>query len=386
MNGLKNYKLRDVIDRFIDYRGKTPRKVDAGIPLITAKIVKGGRIVEPTEFIAEEEYDSWMTRGYPEFNDVILTTEAPLGEVALLKDPKVALAQRIITLRGKPDVCDNIYLKYYLQSSYGQASLHARSQGSTVEGIKSAELKEMEIFLPDLNTQKEIAEILSSLDDKIDLLQRQNKTLEAMAETLFRQWFVEEAEEGWEEDVLEKYVYFDPKEKIDRNKEYQFFEMKCLSNVDMNVSDGVYRTVSSGSAFRNFDTLLAKITPCLENGKTGFVMHLGEDEVARGSTEFVVMRSKGFVSPYWIYCLARNNDFREKAIQSMTGTSGRQRVQIDELRNIKINGVRKRMSKFHDTVSPFFLKTKSNQTQVRTLIQLRDALLPKLMVGEAEAM
>jgi type I restriction enzyme S subunit len=109
-------------------------------------------------------------------------------------------------------------------------------------------------------------------------------------------------------------------------------------------------------------------------------MHLDEGEVARGSTEFIVMRSKGLVSPYWIYCLARDSDFREKAIQSMTGTSGRQRVQIDSLRNMKVRLNIKRMVEFHEAVSPFFSKIKSNQTQ--TLSQLRDVLLPKLMNGE----
>jgi type I restriction enzyme S subunit len=126
-----------------------------------------------------------------------LTTEAPLGEVALLRNKKVALAQRVITFRGKKELCDNAFLKYYFQSNVGQASLLSRAQGSTVEGIKSAELRELEVSLPPLPEQKSIASILNSLDDKIDLLHRQNKTLEALAETLFRQWFVEEAEERW---------------------------------------------------------------------------------------------------------------------------------------------------------------------------------------------
>src|SRR5947199_6715555 len=100
----KEHKFKDVIERFIDYRGKTPRKMERGIPLITAKIVKEGRLLEPAEFIDEADYQEWMTRGYPEVNDVVLTTEAPLGEVALLRDKNVALAQRIITLRGKEGI------------------------------------------------------------------------------------------------------------------------------------------------------------------------------------------------------------------------------------------------------------------------------------------
>ena len=120
MSEWKEHVLEDVIDRFIDYRGKTPKKTDVGIPMVTAKIVKAGRILEPNEFIAEEDYDAWMTRGLPEIDDVVLTTEAPLGEVALIKDKKIALAQRIITLRGNKSYLHNPFLKYYLQSATGQ--------------------------------------------------------------------------------------------------------------------------------------------------------------------------------------------------------------------------------------------------------------------------
>jgi type I restriction enzyme S subunit len=90
------YKLEDALDALIDYRGKTPRKTASGIPLITAKIIKDGRIERPTEFIAANEYDSWMRRGLPKKGDVVLTVEAPLGEVAQLGGEKVALAQRVV--------------------------------------------------------------------------------------------------------------------------------------------------------------------------------------------------------------------------------------------------------------------------------------------------
>ncbi|WP_427501578.1 restriction endonuclease subunit S [Methylomonas sp. MED-D] len=206
MSEWQEYLLEDVIEKFIDYRGKTPTKTDSGIPLITAKVVKSGTILPPNEFIAPEDYDSWMTRGLPEIDDVVLTTEAPLGEVALIKDKNVALAQRIITLRGNKKLLFNPFLKYYFQNQTGQHELQARASGTTVFGIKASVLKKVPISIPDLAEQKAIANLLSSLDEKIDLLHRQNKTLEAMAETLFRQWFIEEAKEDWEFVELGNYV------------------------------------------------------------------------------------------------------------------------------------------------------------------------------------
>lgn len=190
MANWKEYRLGDAAD-FIDYRGKTPTKVTSGVPLITAKIVKNGSIEEPFEFISLEDYPKWMTRGYPEIGDVVLTTEAPLGEVAQIKNKNVALAQRIITIRGHRGKINNGYLKYFLQSEKGQGRLKERETGTTVTGIKSSELKLVSISAPEYEVQTAIAEILSSLDDKIELNNQINKNLEALAQALFKQWFVD---------------------------------------------------------------------------------------------------------------------------------------------------------------------------------------------------
>ncbi|HRH76047.1 MAG TPA: restriction endonuclease subunit S [Cellvibrionaceae bacterium] len=187
----KSMPLEEWMEAIIDYRGKTPAKTSAGIPLITAKIVKAGRIMEPEEFIAEEDYETWMRRGMPKPGDVVLTTEAPLGEVAQLDDRKVALAQRIITLRGKPDLLDNTYLKFALQGSFIQEQLHGRASGSTVTGIKQSELRKMPLSFPNIQQQKSVAKILGSLDNKINTNRRINQTLEAMAQAIFKSWFVD---------------------------------------------------------------------------------------------------------------------------------------------------------------------------------------------------
>ena len=183
--------LENLLDKLIDYRGKTPKKTLSGIPLVTAKIVKNGTINGYTEFIPEEDYNKWMVRGFPKVGDVILTTEAPLGEVALLKEEKVALAQRIVCLRGKDNVLDNTYLKYYLQSGKGQKSLSARESGTTVTGIKQAELRRVDIEYPTYEDQRRIASILSSLDRKIELNNKINADLEEMAQAIFKNWFVD---------------------------------------------------------------------------------------------------------------------------------------------------------------------------------------------------
>jgi type I restriction enzyme, S subunit len=187
----KAQPLEDCMAAIIDYRGKTPRKTLSGIPLITAKVVKGGRIEKPDEFIAEDDYEAWMRRGMPEAKDVLITTEAPLGEVAQLGSERVALAQRLIALRGKQGILDNTFLKFLMQSSGVQDQLRARASGTTVLGIKQSELRRVMLTLPPFTEQRAIAHILGTLDDKIELNRSISETLEKMAHALFKSWFID---------------------------------------------------------------------------------------------------------------------------------------------------------------------------------------------------
>lgn len=298
MSEWKEYLLEEVIEKFIDYRGKTPQKTSSGIPLMTAKIVKGGRLLEPTEFIANEDYSTWMTRGFPEINDVLLTTEAPLGEVALVKDKNVALGQRLITLQTKKKLCDSVFLKYYLQSFEGQSTLQSRASGSTVEGIKSAELKKIEISLPPIDEQKSIASILSSLDDKIDLLHRQNSTLEKMAETLFMQWFVEEAIVQSENQIL----LGDLIESVSITHKFPNNNVVFLNTSDIYlgnvlVHDPIDVKTLPGQAKKTIekdDILFSEIRPA--NGRWAYIDFEADNYVV--STKLMVLRSKGNTSVY----------------------------------------------------------------------------------------
>lgn len=187
----QTFPLEECLDALIDYRGKTPKKTDSGIPLITAKIIKNGRIETPTEFIAIGDYDTWMRRGIPECGDVVLTVEAPLGEVAQLGSEKIALAQRVVTLRGKRNFLDSTYLMYWLQSENATEQLKARATGTTVLGIKQSELRKVQITVPPYDYQVEVASILKALDDRITLLHETNKTLEFIAQAIFKSWFVD---------------------------------------------------------------------------------------------------------------------------------------------------------------------------------------------------
>ena len=184
-----SYQLQEVCS-FIDYRGKTPPKTSHGIPLITAKIVKGGKILPPTEFIADEYYDEWMRRGIPRKGAVLFTTEAPLGEVAqITTDEKLAFAQRIIILQADESRLCNDYLLYALQHGTLRNRILSKATGTTVTGIKAAELKTVVIDLPPLSVQKRIASICKSLDSKIAINEKINDNLLQQLQAIYQAKF-----------------------------------------------------------------------------------------------------------------------------------------------------------------------------------------------------
>jgi len=177
--------------RFIDYRGKTPEKTTSGIPLITAKNVRDGFIdPEPREYIAEANYDSWMTRGIPQIGDVLFTTEAPLGNAAqITSTDRFALAQRLIALCPNRELLIGGFLKDVLLSKRMREIIFARQSGTTVYGIKASVLKEIRIPVPPLAIQQAIVAEIEAEQALVaanrELIARFEKKIQA---TLARIW------------------------------------------------------------------------------------------------------------------------------------------------------------------------------------------------------
>lgn len=419
-NELVVLPLEDCLDALIDYRGKTPRKTDFGIPLITAKVVKSGRIETPDEFIAEEDYGSWMTRGYPEIGDVVLTTEAPLGEVAQIKFLPIALAQRIVTLRGKRDLLDSNYLLYLLQSQDMQAKLVSRSSGTTVMGIKQSELRKIEVALPPIGEQRAIAHILSMLDDKIELNQKQNQTLEAMARALFKAWFVDfepiraklegrwqrgktlpglsahlydlfpnrlidsnmgEIPEGWEITSLSEYSSLNPESwtKRTRPEQIQYVDLsntkwgriECVTNYEADNAPSRAQRV-----LRPQDTIVGTVRP--GNGSYAFI----SEEGLTGSTGFAVLRPLRRECSEFVYLAATSRENIER-LSSLADGGAYPAVRPDIVSATQVLRVEQQLIKeFSRLVSPMLLGMADNERTSQSLAQLRDTLLPKLISGE----
>ena len=165
-------RLRRAVCKFVDYRGKTPEKSASGVPLVTARNIKNQSIdfSLSEEFIPEELYPQWMVRGRPERGDVVITTEAPLGETAQVVDTGIALAQRVILLKVEATKITNDYLKCHFAADSGRMELRTRATGSTALGIKASHLKSSLIAVPSMCEQNEISRTVRNESEEVDVL------------------------------------------------------------------------------------------------------------------------------------------------------------------------------------------------------------------------
>jgi type I restriction enzyme S subunit len=255
------------------------------------------------------------------------------------------------------------YLYYYLISEEGQFEIRIRNVGSTQPKLPLYNIKALPIPLPPLPEQRAIAGVLSSLGDKIDLLHRENETLEALAETLFRQWFIEEAEDDWEEGVLGDLI------KLEYGKGLK---------KSIRTGTGFPVVGSSGIIDHHSDYLVEGPGIVIgRKGTLGEVIYLSENFYPIDTTFYI--KTKSF-SPnlYFEKFLVSSMNF-----QNMNTDSAVPGLNRNLAESIKISiPPQTKITRFNEMVDPFFQKQISNNNQIYTLENLRDTLLPKLMSGE----
>ena len=199
----------------------------------------------------------------------------------------------------------------------------------------------------------------------------------------FQDSFLGPIPKGWIAKPLPEAIEVNPRRSLKPGTVAPYLDMKNLPTQGHSAEEVINREFTSGTKFQNGDTLLARITPCLENGKTGFVDFLADDQVGWGSTEYIVFNPKPPLPSQFGYLLARSDALRSHAIQNMTGTSGRQRVPSECFKTFWLAVPPIEIAhRFSELTAPLMAKIKSNADQSRTLATLRDTLLPKLLSGE----
>ena len=299
---------------------------------------------------------------------------------------------------------DNAALKEVLPKDYARP------------GLNRHDLHQATIRYPTrVADQRAIGHVLGVLDDKIELNRRMNDTLEAMVRALFKSWFIDfdpvrakqegrdtglpnhlsalfpdrlvesaigDVPEEWEVLPLPELIEVNPKRTLRRGQAAPYLDMANMPTNGHSPDTVIERPFGSGTRFINGDTLVARITPCLENGKTAYVDFLDGGVTGWGSTEYIVMRPKPPLPNVFAYCLARSSRFREFLIRNMSGTSGRQRVSPQVLSQFLLPVPSERCAvAFGEAVRPFVARARDAALESDQLAAIRDILLPALISG-----
>lgn len=399
MEEWKEYKLGDVCIELSDGLHKAPKFINGGDYIfVNAKNIKDGFIVDndPTKKSSYEEYVKYSSP----LNEtsILYSIDGTIGNVALYRGEKCILGKGACYLNPNPLKLDKMYLYYELQSPYFKSYIDKMSTGSTIKHISLKTMRNYEMMLPSIAEQRRIASILSSLDDKIEVNRRINENLEAQAQALFKSWFVDfepfrdgefvESElgripKGWRVGTLSEVAFINPQRNLKKGTNATYLDMKNMPTTGSFPSKWEYKDFNGGMKFQNRDTIMARITPCLENGKVAYVNFLKENEVAFGSTEYIVMTTKDGFMPEILYFLCRDEAFKGYATKNMNGSSGRQRVSGETIGNYKIvippKSQVEQLALYYKGIMDLVRK---NGLESRRLATLRDTLLPRLMSGE----
>lgn len=437
-----DHRLDEITEFIFDCPHSTPKWTEEGVLVLRNQNIRNGRLdLSSLKFTNEAGFKARIKRAKPVAGDLVFTREAPMGEVCQVPDGlRCCLGQRMVLIRADGRVADSRYLLFALQSPYLQHQISwNEGTGTTVSNIRIPNIQAFKIPSPPLPEQKAIAHVLGALDDRIELNRRMNETLEAMAQALFKSWFVdfdpvidnalasgkkipEELSDrakvraalgdkrqllpeeirtlfpnqftysdelgwiptGWEVKPIDEALEVNPRVPFKKGEVAKFVDMKALPTSGFSVADVITKSYSGGAKFNKGDVLLARITPCLENGKTAVVDFLDDGEVGFGSTEFIVLRGKGAIHTPFVACLARHNRFRDHCTQSMVGSSGRQRVQnaCFSYYYLALPPGDELLKAFNDLANGTFTKYVHLREQSKVLANLRDTLLPKLLSGE----
>lgn len=415
-------------------RMKADLYVASGVPVIRGTNISAGRTFSGDfVYVAAKTADS-----IPACNvfggDLVFPHRGAIGEVGIVPHDGIRymLSTSLMKLTCNPNLANPQFLFYFFRSPAGRHELlkNASTVGTPGIGQPLTSLRSIRVPLPPRSEQDRIVAILGSLDDKIELNCQINRNLEAIARRLFKSWFVDfdpvrakvhlrhqhpkwnnaklsqhalphipatiaelfpdklhdsaigSVPDGWRVATVPDAIELNPSRSLPKRAMAPWLEMSNMPTDSARARAWEYREFGSGTKFINGDTLVARITPCLENGKTAFVDFLNDGEVGAGSTEYIVLRPKSPLPPCFAYLLARTEPFRQHLIANTTGTSGRQRAPATCLNSFPVTIPPSAIAEhFAHTVSPLFAQMKVNDEQSATLTQLRDKLLPRLLSG-----
>ena len=362
--------------------------VQEGFPIIDGANLKGFKVTDNiTKFVTAEKAHS-LERSIAHRGDVVSTISGTLGQIAYIpNDSKYEgyfCSQRQFRITFDEKKVYTPYIVFYFHTREGQHKILSFASQVGVPALSQPlkNFRKIKICLPDIESQKKIASVIEILNNKIETNERINGNLQAQAFTVFDKLI---SSSRGELVPLKTIAELNPKRQIAKGVPARYIDMAQLSTSGAFPSGWEMKPYNGGMRFSNGDTIMARITPCLENGKTAFIDFLDTSEVAFGSTEYIVLSSRGVYPSEFFYCLARYPSFVDYAVANMNGSSGRQRVSAETLSNCYVPLLNKDdLALFAETVPALFDCMRNNSLENMRLASLRDILLPRLMTGELD--
>lgn len=352
--------------------------VDDGVIFLRSQNIAPFRLNLSGALQIDGDFHKKLTKSTLKPGDVVTVRTGKPGATAVIPEgmPEANCADLVITRPG--EAVDAWWLAAYINS---EASHHVNSHlvGAVQQHFNVGAMKRLELRLPPLREQQAIAEVLGALDDKIAANERASGLVEDLLRARFEQMgMIDERVDGGVK--LSNVIEFQPRRVA--TGDVPFIDMQAIPARGWTLPTPSTREAKGGSRFTNGDTLLARITPCLENRKTGYVDDLPEFTVGAGSTELIVMRTRDPHPLPLSFFVATDETFRSYAIQHMVGTSGRQRVSAVDLADFPISmPPPESLQKWGVLADSLFVRVRSMGRENRVLADLREALLPELLSG-----
>ena len=389
----KTYKIGDLCKISSSKRIFAKEYKDSGIPFYRGKEIiekqKGNKI--STElYISQERYDEIKAKhGVPQMGDMLLTSVGTLGIPYIVQDEVFYFKDGNLTWFYNFEGLDSRYLYYWFLSPIGKMNIDSKAIGSTQKALTIETLSKFEISLPSLEEQRRIAGILGAIDDKIENNRRINTNLELQAQALYKQWFVDNRNDDWEERPLSEIIFFQEGPGI-RNWQYvekkgvRFINIRCINDGDVNVQNA--NMISENEACGKYAHFLLKpldiVMSC--SGTLGRYAIIRQEHLPLClNTSVIRFRPAKCIEDYsFVYGYLSSTEFLNKQEEMACGS-----VQANfgptHLKQIKIQVPPKDYrTKYNNVVMPIITAMLKNRTEMNMLSSLRDALLPKLMNGE----
>ena len=363
-----HFALGEITELVIDYRGKTPKKLGGdwckqGYRALSAKNIKTGRIVqaETIRYIDESLYRKWM-KDEVQRGDILITSEAPFGQIFFWdSDEKIVLSQRLFCVRIKPEY-DARFIYYYMTTPEFQSELDGRATGTTVIGLRQPELMKCIIRCPEIQEQKVIAAILSSIDAKIIANEKVNDNLQQQAQAIYSSMFIDNPDPAWSHGHLSDLI------TVKYGKDHK------------KLADGIYPVYGSGGIMRYVERPLYNKESVLipRKGTLNNVMYVNQPFWSVDTMFYTEMKLPNVAK--FVYHFVKAKDLAAmnagSAVPSMT-------TDILNAMEVVIPSA-SALEEFESLVAPMYEAMKANDVQSQALSKMRDALLPKLMSGEID--